>query len=132
MGSIIYIDYQATTPLALELFAAMSPYMRDQLPIPIVRIGSAGWRLLALRWRGARCLSFWAARGGLSLPPARPRRSIWGWLVALKRCGTVIMIVQKLLRTIPNMPSFEQQCWHWKRRGLGLGCYRLGPMAFFV
>src|SRR3546814_6643828 len=34
MGSTIYLDYQATTPLAPEVFAAMTPWLRDQFANP--------------------------------------------------------------------------------------------------
>src|SRR3546814_917603 len=34
MGSTIYLDYQATTPLAPEEFAAMTPWLRDQFANP--------------------------------------------------------------------------------------------------
>ena len=75
-GGMIYLDYQATTPLAPEVAAAMRPWIEEKFANPHrpSRWGREARRRSRSRATGSSRRSVWQA-GASPSPAARPKRS---------------------------------------------------------
>ena len=76
-GGMIYLDYQATTPVAPEVAEAMQPWVEREVRQPALAValgprGGGGHRGCAQAGRDRRSVSW---RAGSPSPGARPRRS---------------------------------------------------------
>ena len=76
LGTPIYLDYNATTPVHPEVAGAMLPYLRRSLRQPVQQPPRPGWSPPG-RWprRGCRWPPFWAAGRRRSSSPGAAREA---------------------------------------------------------